>query len=456
MTYSIIQKSRLEGAKRLDAEYYQPEYLNIDSKIKKFKLLGSIADKIFSGPFGSTLKSESYRESGVPFIRIGDISDVFIERGSLVFISESEHKRIHTTHLKPGNIVLSKIGTVGRLSVVPEELGEVNISENNIGIRLDSFNHEQKTFLLLFLISRFGQLQLVRKASGNIQLKLNVADVESIKIPEMSESLQEEICRLYDDMVEQRRRSNDLYSKAESLLLEELGLTDFEKDKSLSWTVDFSDLKTAHRMDAEYFQPKYEKLISKLKNKNTKFLGDLVSMKKGIETGSEAYRDEGKPFIRVSSLSRNGVEDGNQKYLSEELYQKLKRDFEPKVGEILLTKDATLGVAYHVQEPISGIISGGIMRLQLKEEIEQEYLALCINSIVGQMQVERDAGGSVIAHWRPEQINDMRVPILPKATQQRIAELVRQSHEARKKSQELLEEAKHRVEEAIEQGANNG
>ena len=26
ITYSIIQKSQLEGAKRLDAEYYQPEY----------------------------------------------------------------------------------------------------------------------------------------------------------------------------------------------------------------------------------------------------------------------------------------------------------------------------------------------------------------------------------------------------------------------------------------------
>ena len=34
ITYSIIKKSELEGALRLDAEYYQPEYLNINSKIK--------------------------------------------------------------------------------------------------------------------------------------------------------------------------------------------------------------------------------------------------------------------------------------------------------------------------------------------------------------------------------------------------------------------------------------
>ena len=32
--YSIIQKSQLEGAKRLDAEYYQPEYLDASEKIR--------------------------------------------------------------------------------------------------------------------------------------------------------------------------------------------------------------------------------------------------------------------------------------------------------------------------------------------------------------------------------------------------------------------------------------
>jgi len=47
-------------------------------------------------------------------------------------------------------------------------------------------------------------------------------------------------------------------------------------------------------------------------------------MKKGIEPGSEEYQDEGKLFIRVSSLSKYGIEERDQKYLSEELYQKLK------------------------------------------------------------------------------------------------------------------------------------
>ncbi len=38
-TYSIIKLSQLEGAHRLDAEYYQPEYLKLIDNLDK---LGSV------------------------------------------------------------------------------------------------------------------------------------------------------------------------------------------------------------------------------------------------------------------------------------------------------------------------------------------------------------------------------------------------------------------------------
>jgi len=91
------------------------------------------------------------------------------------------------------------------------------------------------------------------------------------------------------------------------------------------------------------------------------------------------------------------------------------------------------------------------LRLKVKnKEIENEYLALCLNSILGQMQSERDGGGSIITHWRPEQIKSILIPVLPKPTQQKIANLVQKSHEARSKAKQLLEEAKQKVENLIE------
>lgn len=454
-TFSTIQKSQLEGAKRLDAEYYQPEYLEIVRKIEAapHTSLDSYAEKVFSGPFGSTLKSDSYQDTGVPFIRISDISDLFIERDGIVFISPSEHKRIYSSHLGIGDIVLSKIGTVGRLSVISEELGEVNISENNIGLRLSKLPEERKIALLFLLLSKYGQKQLLRKASGNIQLKLNVSDVESMQVPIFDDAMLRTLKNLYQNFLSERNESNSLYSHAENLFLEELGLKDFKADEDLYSTVNFSDIKSANRMDAEYFQPKYERIISVSRAHGGVALGELVTVKKGFEPGADAYEDEGKLFIRVSSVSKHELVEKDQKYINQKLYEELKKEYEPKKGEILLTKDASPGVAYVVDKAVEGIISSGILRLKLKEEINPDYLALCINSVVGQMQVERDAGGSVIAHWKPEQVKSLLVPILPKATQEKIAGLIRESHAARKKAKELLEEAKLKVEELIESKA---
>ncbi|MCK4325173.1 restriction endonuclease subunit S, partial [bacterium] len=66
-----------------------------------------------------------------------------------------------------------------------------------------------------------------------------------------------------------------------------------------------------------------------------------------------------------------------------------------------------------------------------------------------QYQMERDTGGSVIIHWRPEQIKNICIPIIEKPSRQKIADLVLRSHEARKNAKQLLNEAKDKVEKMI-------
>ena len=74
---------------------------------------------------------------------------------------------------------------------------------------------------------------------------------------------------------------------------------------------------------------------------------NLATFKKCVEVGSGAYLDAGVPFVRVSNL--NPFEITEEKYISEELYADIK-EYQPKQGEILLSKDATPGIAYHLRE----------------------------------------------------------------------------------------------------------
>ena len=455
INYSIIQKSQLEGARRIDAEYYQPEYLENDKVIKNYKngfrLLGELLKRKNAITGGATPLGADYLDSGIPFLRVQNVMQNYLDLEDVVYISEDIHNGLlRRSRLKAGDVLLTITGvSYGKSATIPTDFNEGNINQHSVKIEVDN-DIILSEFLSTFLNSKFGKYQNDRKITGLSRPGLVYTELKNILIPFVSLDKQRQIRETVVEANETLKKLESLYSQAENLLLEELGLKNFKPQEELSCVVNLSDIKSSHRMDADYFQPKYDAAIARIKKYNLKPLGELVTMKKGFEPGSDEYQEEGKAFLRVSNISRLGFTDKDQKYLNNELYQQLKGSFEPKTGDILLTKDATPGIAYVLKEPVEGIIASGIMRLKIKEDIDVEYLTLCINSLVCQMQVERDAGGSIIVHWKPEQIKNLLIPILPKSTQQKIADLVRKSHEARKKAKELLEEAKQKVEELIE------
>ena len=98
------------------------------------------------------------------------------------------------------------------------------------------------------------------------------------------------------------------------------------------------------------------------------------------------------------------------------------------------------------------IPSGGILRLKSEtDRVNNEYLTLALNSICTREQVNRDVGGSVILHWRPEQAMRTAIPILPRETQAEIRRMAVESFRLRAESGRLLERAKRAVEIAIEE-----
>lgn len=449
ITFSIIQKSRLEGGLRLDSEFYHPEKLEAMEKLSKFGV-STISENFRN--VKETFNPLRHKLATTP-ARIFDLSDVssfLLEEGKEV--TEANEIGSMKKIFHQNDVLISRLRPyLKEVSFVGFNDTQKLASTEFIVLRKKKDSKFPPQALFTFLMTDEVQKILFWSQGGTEHPRFSENLLTGLKLPKVSDKTAGDIVDDIDNAYKNYLISRNLYSQAENLLFEELGLKDFEVEDDLSYIVNLSEVKSAHRTDAEYFQPKYDKLVEKIKSKNAKTLGELVSMKKGIEPGAEAYQDEGRLFIRVSSLSKYGVEDKDQKYLNEELYQKLKNTHEPKVGEILLTKDATPGIAYVVKGQIEGIISSGILRLKVKDkETENEYLALCLNSVVGQTQAERDGGGSIITHWRPEQVKSVLVPVLPKPTQQKISGLVQKSHEARSKAKQLLEQAKNKVENLIE------
>jgi restriction endonuclease S subunit len=452
MQYSVVNyKTVKENSDfRIDADYFKPEFLNSLELVTSRE--NSMLSEISNVNGGKRLPlGENFSDEGIPYIRAEDVKNGFVEYQNSPKISLKLHDLLKKYQTKKDDVLITIVGNIGDVGIVKFDLKKCNLTENCA--KITNLEKVIPEFLFAFLLSKHGQIQIHREKVGTVQPKLALERIRKFKIPVFSVNFQSRFSYIINQANQLIDQSKSLYSKAEQLLLSELGLLDWKPRHQLAFVKNYSATVEAERIDAEYFQPKYEEIIKAVKNYKGGFdtLGKLVKIKKSVEPGSEAYQEKGVPFVRVSNLSKFGIFTNNQQFISDELYEELKIH-QPKKGEILLSKDATPGIAYFLnEEPQKMIVSGGILRLKMdSRQILPEYLTLVLNSVIVQKQIERDAGGSIINHWRPDQVKATLIPILKEDKQKEIKELIEKSFNERKLSKSLLEIAKRGVEMAIE------
>lgn len=431
---------------RIDSEYFKKEYLSIDQALlNKASKLVKITKKIDVGFVGSM--TQYYREEGVILIQTKNINSFFISNSDTIKITESFHKQLYKSQIKYKDILIARSGSFGKASIYLEH--EIINSSDIIIIEADE-QRINSYYLVAFLNSEYGINQMIRFASGGLQGHVNLTILEELQIPNLNNIFQQEIERIITESYSFKSQSIDYYSKAEILLLDILGLNKFELNSEAVNIKGFKEsFLSTGRLDAEYYQKKYEEIIEHVRTGKYDKLGNLVTIKKSIEPGSEAYQEEGIPFIRVSNLTKYGLSEPDI-HLNPLEYADVIR---PKKDTILMSKDGTVGVAYKVPDDMFAITSGAILHLQVKtDEVLPDYLTLVLNSLVVQMQAERDAGGSILQHWKPSEIEQVEIPVVDKDVQHQISLLIQESFRLKKESEQLLDLAKRAVEVAIEEG----
>lgn len=450
--WSEVKMSQVDAKSRFDSEYYLPEYINTELILDR--IFTKKLPELFWVSDGNHLEVSKYFSNDnrcIPYYRGKDITDFFIENATPVRIPEHifNSGMMRRSHFKACDVLLSIVGTIGSLSIVPEDFGNATGSCKLAILRKKNFCSPY--YLAAFLLCKHGQAQVKRNTRGAVQMGLILKDFIKIRIPIFSPKVEKKIEELIKNSIIKNKLSKTYFIQAQKLLEKALGFDKLVLQKSKSYESTFNEVVTKGRVDADYYQTHFRIHEEHIRSIPTKPLGQIVNYSKGIEVGSSNYSNSGKLFIRVSNIKENQVVTGNSdKYVSNSLYNTL-HTFKPNVGDILLTKDGTLGVCYVVDREIEGIISGGIMKLQIKDlEIPAEYLGLVINSKVCKLQIERVCSGALILHWKPQDIANLNIPILNKATMNELSELVIKSKQAKKESEQLLEQAKRQVEDLIE------
>jgi type I restriction enzyme S subunit len=455
--HSIVSFNILDG--RLDAGHYANENiicLRDLSSLQGVTKLSNLA-KTCSGPFGSSLHSASYLTyPGIPFIRPSNIKDLFIE-GDLVYISKNDHQKLRGSQLGDGDIVLYKIGAgLGTIGIISPELGEVNISENMIGIR--PRDKVMSSYLAIFLVSRYGQLQIDRQKSNQARPKINVADINEIIVPQPNEKLLNRINSLVNLIYKNRMDALSQYKKAERLLYETLSIEKEESETEKIYIVDNKIIEAdrERRLDTQHNDPRYlffiHKLVSAEQDTNIRVipLAQIGKLTRGIEVGSNAYtKDDCRfMFVRVANLTEKGIRKTNSDvYIRSSLYNKLRDDLKPEPGDVLVSKDGSLGLSVVIQEDFQEFIySSGIVKIS-QTDVNPYYLSLFLNSRIFRGEAEREAIGSIIKHLSLEKLSNLKIPLVP--NQGKIGSLVQASLGRIRESQRLIQEAKSIVEEYI-------
>ncbi len=449
---SEILLSQLGENSRVDAEYYRKIFLKSSNLLNGEKSIAEIANTTelhTNGAFAEVYNILHDGEKGeIPYIRSENVGNFFIS-GHLEKISRKAHEQLVYTQTQKNDILVARTGKIGGASIITDSWIGCNSNQNVVNIRL--FDDEYSAILtMIFLNTKYGIAQFERASTGNVQPWLNLSLLRKVKIPKFDIPFTKALEEQFATAQAFFENAQILYQAAfEMLNAQEIKMsTQNSAVRTLGDT-----FKTSARLDSEYYHPKYDALFDFLSKHKTVSLGGsqgLVSIKKSIEPGSEAYLEEGIPFVRVSDVDKYEISTPSI-MISKDIVSNIEELY-PRKDTILLSKDGSIGIAYKLERDMEAVTSGALLHLTVKDidMILPDYLTLVLNSPIVQLQAERDCSGAIIQHWKPSDIEKVLIPILDMSVQKEIASKVQESFRLREESKRLLNLAIKTVETAIE------
>lgn len=442
---AIVNIEELGMAMRFDAQFYQPQYLIDTSKGKWLK----IRDILKKCEYGLSLPMNDEKE-GVPMFKMDDISHTFLFSDTIRYaeVTENEEKRFKC---KVDDVFFNRVNSeefVGRTGIFKES--NLNAVFASYLIRL-----QPKTelvlpqFLNIFLNSKYGQKQIDRyKRRAVNQANVNAQELQEFFIPILPTEFQKQIAKLVDKSWQQIEKSKSLYSQAEQILLQELGLEDFVSQWLAGYETDHDNVLEVARMDAEYFQPRYELLMGKIGSSNKiEQLGNIstLSKKKVNILPEETYK-----YIEIGDVNTSNGEFTYNEIAGVDLPANAKKSIQDESLLISTVRPTRGAVGVIPNGWNNGFVVSGAFAVFEKHSISPFYLQVVMRSIIGKIQLERRCTGVSYPTVTDEDAANVIIPLLDDENIEKIHDLVMGSHKSLHESRQLLEQAKREVEEMIE------
>lgn len=438
---------------RFDSEYYSKENLLLQTIIdtagnKTINEYGGVLD--CSAFYPSITGYYSNDRSLIPFIRVNEIANGLISiTDNTVFlpanIIEDNNKTIAVAY--PGDIIIAKGGnTLAKVGLVTDEFPMYATCRDVIILRTTSLQGLNRHYLWSFLHSSFGQRMLWRSASQTGQPHLTLPAITKIKVPEYKK-LQDKIEKLYTLSVCKKQESNSAYRDAETILLTFLCISEKAyKSTGIAVKSISESFRVTGRLDAEYYQPKYESIAQKLNTSETVLSLCKLHYKNFVPQGHDSYQ-----YIELADVGQSGdISDVDIQYGSD-LPTRARRIV--KSGQIIVSSvEGSLQSCALITDEYDGALCSTGFYVLDSYCINSETLLVLFKSEPIQALMKQRCSGTILTAISKDELLSMPLPMIDEDVQKAIAAKVQESVSLRRQSKQLLEYAKQAVEMAIEQG----
>jgi type I restriction enzyme S subunit len=132
------------------------------------KKIQDITERVSMGPFGSSIKVDTFVPEGIPIISGQHLNGLMLEDNTFNFITHEHAERLKNSNVERGDIVLTHAGNIGQVAYIPDNsrYEKYIISQRQFFMRCDR-RQVTPRFMILYFKTGEGQYRLLANTSSS-------------------------------------------------------------------------------------------------------------------------------------------------------------------------------------------------------------------------------------------------------------------------------------------------
>ncbi len=392
-------------------------------------------------------------EKGIPFLSSSEIISLRPKTDN--FLSRKHTKKSASLFPQKWDVLISRSGTIGNVSLATETFLDKALSEH--AIRLRASEPDIAGYVVAFLRSRYGRPQVIQGTYGSVVNQIEPEHLERILIPDLPAIRRIAIGRLMCQAGELRDEANRLLDEADRLLHERLNLPYLKSIAPSSHASAIAKIKASQlmgRLEGSFHDPvaiAAEKQLAELSvevttvgdSRVTKEIRPITKFRKRtyVEKG-------GIPLLSSKQIFQ--IDPVDVKRLAKGAHTKDLPEIQLEENMIAVTRSGTIGrVQIFPKYMANWTASEDATRVLASESINPGYLYAWLASDYGYRLITRQSYGSVIVHIDLDMIASIPIPLTDVAIRDEIGNLVLKANQLRDEAWRNEQEAITKLENLI-------